>query len=592
MFHDDDDDIGRRFTEEENAPSFGRVFFKGRICEEGEAPHTWEINVEVRSSVDAPLASATLLLIHKDRMKRDFYEIMDMHSDETSRLATSIFTDRGLIRPKLISNPAERGSGVWGEEINNGSILLVEEIRVLEQYRRRGLGRWLLRKIFTIPEIANSCLFAYAWPTVLNQDNDCPDSEREARCSLIVRFFHLAGFRRVGRTSFVAYAIHDPNHPSRNLPMEQDPPRLDAAPPALSDDQLRAQYPLHHAMATFTDEEAVQLIHASPASSLHTRDWAGHTLLHIAAVTGKVQAVRELLAVGGPQDLTATTTQGLTPLEQLRAELADTRQFFDAMVDIPWTGYEKEKCIILLELCRAMGKPVPPVVPGAEPWTALKWGCTCGQCSGGWLSPQMRYRLKVCAEVASDMVREEADELPSHEPAHDLMQPMTECIPLPIRQAGVYPSYLKGLAIIFSAITYSLEADSAPSVETIKSSIPHARFYSAQHVQYYFSHGGLVEHALQGIISHSFEEGPHGDNSFVDVPEFKSDLDALPTCENDDGHAQVWALLGLPDTFRHYRPEYGDDDDEDEDDEDLSDFDDFDGGDDDSDEDEDDDDDY
>jgi GNAT superfamily N-acetyltransferase len=136
-------------------------------------------------------------------MRGEFYSTMDIHSDETLHFATSIFTAQGNIRPELLKNAVQKGSGVWGSELNEGSLFLIETIRVTKEHRRKGLGHWLLAQTLKIPEVASNCKFVFAWPAVLNDDNDCADSECKTQSALILHFFHLAGFRRVGRTSFL-----------------------------------------------------------------------------------------------------------------------------------------------------------------------------------------------------------------------------------------------------------------------------------------------------------------------------------------------------------------------------------------------------
>jgi hypothetical protein len=156
---------------------------------------------------------------------------------------------------------------------------------------------------------------------------------------LILRFFHLAGFRRVGRTSFVGFALCDASHPSRTLPIEQDAPLLiegatdsDREPDVA---EMATKYPLHSAIANMKDEDAVKFLQTSFAAdpaSIHVTDFAGNTPLHIAAVMGKVQVVRQLLVIGGPQDANVMNKAGSTPLEQLQRDLLNTREFFNAMI--------------------------------------------------------------------------------------------------------------------------------------------------------------------------------------------------------------------------------------------------------------------
>ncbi len=157
--------------------------------------------------------------------------------------------------------------------------------------------------------------------------------------------------------------------------------------------ELAQKYPLHAAVASMSDADAVNFLQKSSASdlaSIHALDFAGNTPLHIAAVLGKIEAVRCLLAIGGPQDTHVMNYAGSTPLQALHTEALGMREFFRAMIApsgilkfpsmnsttapihkiftvLPWPGYGREICLTIVELMRAMGKPVPSVLPGVLP---------------------------------------------------------------------------------------------------------------------------------------------------------------------------------------------------------------------------------
>ena len=57
---------------------------------------------------------------------------------------------------------------------------------------------------------------------------------------------------------------------------------------------------------------------------------------------------------------------------------------------VPTDGATKWK---LTEMKKAMGEKIPSPVGIQSPWEAFRYGCTCGECIGGFISPRMKYLL-------------------------------------------------------------------------------------------------------------------------------------------------------------------------------------------------------
>lgn len=64
------------------------------------------------------------------------------------QFSTAVFNKHGRIKPSLYqpSSP-ERGTGVWGPEINHGTLAYIDEIRVSSRYQRQGVGRWAIENL-------------------------------------------------------------------------------------------------------------------------------------------------------------------------------------------------------------------------------------------------------------------------------------------------------------------------------------------------------------------------------------------------------------------------------------------------------------
>jgi len=60
----------------------------------------------------------------------------------------AVFDSSGRIKPMLYQPKSpERGTGVWGPEINRGTLAYIEEIFVNPRYQRQGVGRWAIEKL-------------------------------------------------------------------------------------------------------------------------------------------------------------------------------------------------------------------------------------------------------------------------------------------------------------------------------------------------------------------------------------------------------------------------------------------------------------
>lgn len=80
-------------------------------------------------------------LIRRDRIRANFYHEMEEPSRETSLVAFDLFDRYGRLRGEFKDHEIRKGSGVWSDELDNGDILLIEEVKIDKEYRRRGLGK-------------------------------------------------------------------------------------------------------------------------------------------------------------------------------------------------------------------------------------------------------------------------------------------------------------------------------------------------------------------------------------------------------------------------------------------------------------------
>jgi hypothetical protein len=120
-------------------------------------------------------------------------------------------------------------------------------------------------------------------------------------------------------------------------------------------------------------------------------------LLHLAAASENLHALRALLELdpaGMAEDLKdAKNKDGVTPLEGLKSTMRSTRECMETLVGM-WNGYSDEGLSCEYILNKLMGLPLNAAEQTEEGYIKQrKFGCTCGTCVGGWLSPRMKFRL-------------------------------------------------------------------------------------------------------------------------------------------------------------------------------------------------------
>jgi hypothetical protein len=109
---------------------------------------------------------------------------------------------------------------------------MIEAIEVKENFRRKGLATVLINHFKSHPTVARACPHLFAWPAP-NRRLDSAELHEAAEAAMLL-LFRKCGFRRVGRTSWLAFAL-DPTHPSHLLPVADDPSFQDFEPPVQRD---------------------------------------------------------------------------------------------------------------------------------------------------------------------------------------------------------------------------------------------------------------------------------------------------------------------------------------------------------------------
>ncbi|KAF9016245.1 hypothetical protein BDZ89DRAFT_1141621 [Hymenopellis radicata] len=177
--------------------------------------------------------------------------------------------------------------------------------------------------------------------------------------------------------------------------------------------------------------------------------------------------------------------------------------------------------------------------PSADAATATNnlYGCTCGQCIAGWLSPRMIDQVRTEVAVITTLMLKKHrtfERLPNQTvPPHDAITLLNaEYIPPPLYADGLQRSFYQGYTATFQAAFDLLNANPTPmfTTATIRA---HAQTAYAQETADYFNNGGQVAFVLDCITREA--EGNHS----------RDEDSVLPKCRNDSEFAFVRRMLGL-----------------------------------------------
>lgn len=216
-------------------------------------------------------------------------------------------------------------------------------------------------------------------------------------------FWRSLGFRRIGSSSWFGLAS-DPEHSCHHLAADDDYEIPEVRSSVLDPE---VEWRLKNALES-TDDDYVEVLSqvfndvAGDDPRWTSSDANGNTVLHLAAAKIKPKSVQWILSRAKVL-FHHRNSQGETPLDALLANLEDSRTtrrikvltedisdqfagFSDATVD----------CLTLLN-----GGTEATDVDRQR----LKYGCTCGQCISGFLSPRMRFALECQAEKPSTETR-------------------------------------------------------------------------------------------------------------------------------------------------------------------------------------------
>lgn len=226
----------------------------------------------------------------------------------------------GKFRPKFYDGrPYQRGTGVFGRELDQADFIFLDEMVIeSETDRRNGMGTATLARIHEL--YSDNYRFIFTWPAILNGYETAAVSRKE-QIDRLVSFYRKSGYRRVGNTSYFAFAT-DPDHPSRRLSAAKDATgEPQSARPAAD---VPFAFPLHDRIIG-TDPGLFDVIRDIDINHVHLQDDYGQTPLHYAAETGKFLAALSLLE-RSTGELFVRNAYGQTPLDVVEDRIAEAEE--------------------------------------------------------------------------------------------------------------------------------------------------------------------------------------------------------------------------------------------------------------------------
>lgn len=558
-------------------------------CEEldGLATLKQSTDMPTISREERQVGGCNAKLIRRGMICESFWLDMEEPAQETSDLAFDLFDRYGRLNPELYEHDVNKGTGVWGKELDRGDLLLFEHVSVDAAHRRRGIGTKLVNAILekTKKKVSERVgFFALVCPGFLRSEVSHLEDNSEARKQAeedsekgALAFWHALGFRRVGTTLWLAWT-DSPGHPSRQLGIDQDWTHPDdpTANVSLSSEMERAFQTL--ADPAIRAAECIGVLKKTFPENFEDGQWQttdqdGNTLLHIAAMACKPGAVVFLFS--NVASLAAVRNKkGYTALEALRheIELVRSRRSIANVTLVTSDAFDGFNfstitCLATLEHETVFGMsrlsspeieavylatedPSQPDVAGVRKMMQYQYGCTCGQCIGGFLSPRMKLALICVAEIAHDHMNIFMDET-GPEWVADNHYLLTH-LPVSVREnLETNKSMRQGFANMFSHFAKCLHQGKKPSernvLELYEWQVRESEWPPV--TRNFLQRGGSVAAAANAIFERAMEEDEWaGDASHRDI--FGADIDALVACRNDHEFGFVAGTCG----YKRVRP--------------------------------------
>ncbi|KAI9666142.1 MAG: hypothetical protein M1821_004077 [Bathelium mastoideum] len=499
------------------------------------------------------IGSCDCKLIRRDQL-HSFYDQMERPTPETANLAFNVFDRYGRLRKEFQEHEIKRGTGVWKDELDTGDLFLFETLHVQKQYRRRGLGRKLVNALLEKTRQKSRLFFAIVCPGYFTSEWELhtrgltegeADAWSERELQAIRNFWRSLGFRRIGSSSWFALAS-DEHHRCHALSIEDDydPQMPQSRPPRPNIDPL-----LNDSASTDSSDwhkNVTELFDNVTADDPLWRatDDEGNTILHVAAIHSRPESIEWTLNRNS-QLQHCRNDKGETPLEvfehhlELQRTLRGSCTFsYVEHVSDDFKGFDKESvmCLVLLKGLANTGQ---------SEVLRLTYGCTCGKCTAGYLSPRMRHALECQADIQHDQLRD-AIEMDTGEEFVDFNKELLGFLRDDVRKnLRTNKSMRQGFAKLCYHFASCIEKDDILGLPTTTNVLLALREASEWPPvsKNFLDRGGTVYSVGSMIFDMAKNQDRYaGDGEHYEV--FHDDILKLPECRNDHEFGFVSAMCG------------------------------------------------
>ncbi|KAI1199176.1 hypothetical protein F5X97DRAFT_297024 [Nemania serpens] len=532
------------------------------------------------------VADCDAKLLRRDSIRSSFWTEMEELCEESSLLAFELFDRYGRLNREYSEHEIRKGSGIWGKELDHGDILMIENIRIEPLWRRQGVGTKLVGAVLDKVRHKSKGFFAFVNPMHLTQETVRSDEKLDSgtireQFENFKHFFRSLGFRRVGTSGWLAFTDND-SHPSRHLDKAHDwdtPVQLkgeQVTPESIRTILSSLSEPSIPGARCVSEMEGVFAVEENTLLQGYT-DETGNTILHLAAIGRKAEPISYILSKI-PQLAEKRNYDGHTPLEALQSYLDQqrTRRLIGGargvtfVVSDSFTGFCQSdiECLAALtgaeiyDLTELSDRAIWAVssatdemasrVREANPIRAalrLKYGCTCGQCIGGFLSPRMHFALLSQAEIQHDTMNDWPGADCNGEDWVALNDDTLSHLPGAVRQNLVTnKSMRQGFINMCQHIARCLGKKRIPNTATVLD------FYQDEVSEWppvtrsYLERGGTVAAVAMMLFDRAINQDEWaGDAEMMEI--FADDINQLPACRNDHEFGFVRAMCGYEDIF-------------------------------------------
>ncbi|KAH8722276.1 hypothetical protein BGZ61DRAFT_586895 [Ilyonectria robusta] len=524
------------------------------------AEWVWLEQIDAFANVGtAQVALCDAKLIRRNRMRDDFSNEIEEPCEETAALGSDLFDRYGRLRREYYEHEIKKGTGIWDKELDEGDILLFGNIAVNPSWRRQGIAAKIVQAVLDETRRKSTQFFAFAQPSYAGPLDDV-DEEEKARIEATIgeQFFRSLGFRRVGTSTWLAFA-DDSSHPSRSLAATQDIDTADIQKQqeVMSDDMEVIMTTLSD--PSMTGDQWVREIEerfrvAMEAPTVLSTDRKGNTILHLAAMSRKTEAV-DLIQSNLPHLASIRNMEGYTPAEALRSDMELRRTRFGMSDKFEGFGRSDVTCLAALTSTDILypnestdfdtgttASATEEQLSKTSNTLRLKYGCTCGQCIGGFLSPRMLFALLCQAEINHDFLSDELDYsgpdwVSFNEDSLKHLSPSVR------ENLKTNKSMREGFANMYDCIARCLRENNLPNERNVLDLWRNKTSEWPPVTKTYLQRGGTVVAAATNIFERAMNQDEWaGDGEHMEV--FEEEIKGLATCRNDHEFGFVAGMCG------------------------------------------------